>query len=449
MNNYNMFPENDYRNYLMHWGKGKQAKEHKYISREKGKNGKWIYTYASNLKNKAKETIDKFTNKNVEPALEGTSEVENRRVGNFLDLLNSLTTKKEPTSTKQSKLSVLKSKISQTLKKPISSVEHKRSLKSIMGSISKSTRKRVSDALKKPISSIKSSVAGKSLKKLNSKISGALSTSTKALKSSKFISKLQGKSKSKKISGNPNDPRPAGDSSMDHSKSDKSELRSYLLGLGVHYATMNYPALERDAIRAARSLEAPVRKKLVEDKRNKSAIDPETGLHLKNSESSKIMDMGMVNPEYKNFDANTKNNCMLCTTAYDLRRRGYEVSANKASTGYSPEDCTRWYKGGKVETIAVTEGLDARSIDKYADETIDYLKKQGNGARGNLMVTWTTGGGHSVAYEIEDGNVVIYDCQTNKIYKDPKRVLRKTIGAQCMRLDNLEVDHKYVKEAVR
>ena len=42
----NTYPENDYRNYLMHWGKGGESKNHKYVSRKMGKNGKWIYAYA-------------------------------------------------------------------------------------------------------------------------------------------------------------------------------------------------------------------------------------------------------------------------------------------------------------------------------------------------------------------------------------------------------------------
>ena len=46
MNELYTYPENDYRYYLMHWGKGGESKNHKYISRKKGSGGKWIYTYA-------------------------------------------------------------------------------------------------------------------------------------------------------------------------------------------------------------------------------------------------------------------------------------------------------------------------------------------------------------------------------------------------------------------
>lgn len=32
---------------LIHWAKGKQAKQHKYVDRKMGKNGKWIYYYTT------------------------------------------------------------------------------------------------------------------------------------------------------------------------------------------------------------------------------------------------------------------------------------------------------------------------------------------------------------------------------------------------------------------
>lgn len=63
MNDFYEYPPNDYRNYLMHWGKGEQAKDHKYISRSIGKAGKWIYTYAknsiSNARNKLSNAWDR------------------------------------------------------------------------------------------------------------------------------------------------------------------------------------------------------------------------------------------------------------------------------------------------------------------------------------------------------------------------------------------------------
>ena len=48
------YPENDYRGYLIHWSKGGESKNHKYLSRKMGSNGKWIYTYAKGAANKVR-----------------------------------------------------------------------------------------------------------------------------------------------------------------------------------------------------------------------------------------------------------------------------------------------------------------------------------------------------------------------------------------------------------
>lgn len=47
---------------------------------------------------------------------------------------------------------------------------------------------------------------------------------------------------------------------------------------------------------------------------------------------SKKKDVSAVNPKYTK-DVNATVNCMLCTTAFDLRKRGYDVSAKPLGEG--------------------------------------------------------------------------------------------------------------------
>lgn len=454
------YPENDYRNYLMHWGKGKESKNHKYISRFMGKNKKWQYIYPEDLKNGAKNLLNKFTGKGKVEA-EDISEEEvqdttteetatsSQSKSGLLSRFTALLGKNNSGNTqgnkaKQNGFSALKNKVSNALKKPIALNKPKKSLESHLGSLMK-TKTKVAKTLSNSISAFKQSKLGKVSKQADSAGKSKLA---------KSISGRLNKAKSKLVgaSSGSNDPRPAGDASMDHSKSNKKELRSYLLSVGVHLATGNKVSLiTKDVVRGLEAAKSVKRNKEVEEVRSKSKIDEKTGLHLKSKESSKLEDMAMVNPEYKNFDTNTKNNCMLCTTAYDLRRRGYEVSAKKASYGYQEADVVRWYKGGEVEECSIANDLSKQARRQHARNTIDYVKQQGDGARGNLMVYWTTGGGHSMAYEIENGQVVIYDCQSNKTYKGSsvEKLLSNTVYSECMRLDNLEVDWDYIKEAVR
>ena len=251
----------------------------------------------------------------------------------------------------------------------------------------------------------------------------------------------------------------------DHAKSDKGPLVAYLANLGLDAAmllSMN-PAgavyLTMDLARGGQAIASSVKTKKVEKIRAKSRVDKKTGFHVKSEEMTKKQDMSMVNPSFANFDRNTKSNCMLCTTAYDMRRRGYEVSANKASTGYQMEDALSWYNGAKLETSVPTQkkygvkttlkssfGMNRGVTNKVTED----LLKQGEGARGNLMMIWDRfGSGHSVVYEVENGKVVLRDCQTNRVYKNPNSLLGQSLAASYIRLDNHEPNYKKIKEAVR
>lgn len=285
-----------------------------------------------------------------------------------------------------------------------------------------------------------------------------------AWEASKMQSTNIGSVKSKGSTGSYNSP-----SKKDNSKSDKSPLALYLVNLGwdaAMIATLN-PAglvyLTVDLARGGQAVAASIKTKKVEKIRAKSKVDKKTGLHLKESEMTEKEDMNMINPSFANFDRNTKNNCMLCTTAYDMRRRGYEVSANKASVGYEEKDALKWYNGAKLEksvpyskndkyttrlktSAGATFGLNRGITSKVEKD----LLKQGNGARGNLMMTWDyNGNGHSVVYEVVNNKVILRDCQTGKIYNNPATLLNRSVGASYIRLDNIQPNYKNIKEAVR
>lgn len=248
-------------------------------------------------------------------------------------------------------------------------------------------------------------------------------------------------------------------------ESDKSELARYLTNLGLDVAMLatgnplGAGYLAADLTRGAAAVGSSIKTKKVEKIRAKSQVDKKTGFHVKNSEMTKKEDMYMVNPQFANFDRNTKNNCMLCTTAYDMRQRGYEVSAKKSVSGYQMEDALSWYKNAKLETsVALNKKPGFKTSAKAAfgmnrgvtDKVVSDLLKQGEGARGNLMMVWDKfGSGHSVVYEVENGRVVLRDCQSNRVYKNPNALLGKSLAASYVRLDNREPNYKQIKEAVR
>lgn len=207
-------------------------------------------------------------------------------------------------------------------------------------------------------------------------------------------------------------------------------------------------------------------------------IDAKTGFKLKaNADATQKQDAKAVNPGYHNFDENTKNNCMLCTNAYELRRRGFDAIAKDATIGYFTKDIKKWFPKSKVENsgyiskkhpqaqkvvkseIAGTSlytrscwilNHDKKYKKEMASSTIESLSKTKN-SRGNILVRWGDGGGHSMAYEVKDGKVSIIDAQTGKVYNDKsvEKLLNKTIYSQWSRLDNVDFNKKEIKKVVR
>lgn len=229
----------------------------------------------------------------------------------------------------------------------------------------------------------------------------------------------------------------------DHSKSDKSPLAIFMAEAAFDVATLNVLGLGLDAVRLAQAINSEAKTKKFEKERIGCETDPNTGFLLKNKNRSIEEDIERVNPSVKNFDGNTKNNCMLCTCTYDLRRRGYEVSANKASVGYFKEDLKAWYPKVKVTQCLGETNREMRQNVK------DRLLAQGEGARGNLMINWKgfAVAGHSVAYEVKDGKLLIIDAQINKVYKNPDTFLKQCKNiVEVARLDNLTISKKNIKE---
>ena len=190
---------------------------------------------------------------------------------------------------------------------------------------------------------------------------------------------------------------------------------------------------------------AKMREHAAAKRRESEEIDPKTGFYVKNDKNSSMeTDVRNVNPGFTNLSDNTKNNCMLCTTAYDLRRRGYDVNAERISSGLQYTDVKRYYPDAEVRRVT-----GATTTAELNQKTKEALISQGEGARGNLMVQWQGGaGGHSMAYEVHNGEVKIYDAQSGEVH-ETEEIIAYTMAVSYARLDNVEPDWDRIKEAVR
>lgn len=238
-----------------------------------------------------------------------------------------------------------------------------------------------------------------------------------------------------------------------------ARIASDAVSLAVSLLMFNpaYAALSAKSI--ADAVLADQRTKKNEERLAKLEVDPESGLRLKSETSTEREDMKMINPGFRNYDDDTKNNCMNCTTAYELRRRGFDVAANKRDVGYTAKKIQEYFPGAKHNVIQPRE-TDYKSNLKASygmnkalgKKILSELSQQPDGSRGNLMIDWPYGGGHSVVYEVNGGQVTIRDCQINKSRNTDRRILNDllnyTVGASYIRTDNAKVDYDKIKEAV-
>ncbi len=186
--------------------------------------------------------------------------------------------------------------------------------------------------------------------------------------------------------------------------------------------------------------------KKYEKHRATEETDPKTGLKLKDNPDATVkQDMRDINREHEYWmfhgdeREGTTRNCMLCTTALDLKRKGYDVKAGKVKNGFNDDELKKWYKKPEITRDRI-------------EEIFRKLEKEPEGSYGNFMCTWEMGGGHSMFYRIENGKVAVYDAQSNQYYKDIKTsdLYHYMWGGQnrtaYCRTDNLEVNIDYLKE---
>lgn len=150
--------------------------------------------------------------------------------------------------------------------------------------------------------------------------------------------------------------------------------------------------------------------------RDKNPTD-KTGLHLKTKTYTAKEDAKAVNPQFKNAYRNSKNNCALCTLTYDMRRRGYEVFAQKASEGYVMSELlpTVYKKAPEIKRFDVMTERKNGNKERYVSGFLkDSMKDLPNGSRGYVSLQFRQGFGHAVAFEKTNDQVRLVDAQIGK-----------------------------------
>ena len=168
---------------------------------------------------------------------------------------------------------------------------------------------------------------------------------------------------------------------------------------------------------------------------------------LKEKDASPDEDSAEINERYHE-GVEYQMNCYSCSLNYDLRRRGYNTEAIADYDGATADEITACYKDPVVYANQTP-----MSTKQATKEMVDTMKREGDGAYGNLFVYWKSGGGHSMVWAVENNEVVIRDCQTNTVYKGNEietlisytYVDRYATAMNFFRTDNLELTDEILK----
>lgn len=159
----------------------------------------------------------------------------------------------------------------------------------------------------------------------------------------------------------------------------------------------------------------------------------------KSLSSEEIMDtvVSKINPGYGK--PGSVNNCRRATFAYEMRRRGYDVSATLTPNGRGQDASGLFNAISPSENIVpsgrlgmaqrlVRESKKGGSFSRFLEKSPSGLGKHTFGSltetahhfdslpdrsRGELGVKWASGGAHSMVWEKINGKMYIIDAQRN------------------------------------
>lgn len=160
-----------------------------------------------------------------------------------------------------------------------------------------------------------------------------------------------------------------------------------------------------------------------------------------------------TNPNYNyRYDEYSKN-CQRCVVAYELRRRGYDVTArNRFKTGEDkwPQIAHIDRKKGTYEgrwkgafKNAKTVNVSARTEKGVIGNIEKQLAKAGNGSRGVVQILYKNGGGHVFNVENNNGKIQYVEAQAGRMKNINTTMSRvKLDRVMFVRTDNLRISDR-------
>lgn len=146
-----------------------------------------------------------------------------------------------------------------------------------------------------------------------------------------------------------------------------------------------------------------------------------------------------ANPNF-HVDTAYQINCQRCVPVYELRRRGYPVTAmpKRKQYGEKPNKCSYGYECFETPQVKGIWGQQP-ALTKAA--LLKDLKSLPDGARVGIIWAWNNDTGHTTVCEKVNGKLVFIDPQTGKIGDETLGKAYRKYGYSWYRMDDKELNH--------
>lgn len=142
-------------------------------------------------------------------------------------------------------------------------------------------------------------------------------------------------------------------------------------------------------------------------------------------------DLAAVNPNFSTGEYKWTNNCQRCVPTYEMRRRGYRVTAKPIPTGSAKDALAQTFE------LAWTRQDSQLCLRKNALQKIRMkMSTWGDGARAEVFLAWPNGSGHVFVAEQRNGETIFVDPQNPAA--DASKYLEKAVAGSVrfLRIDN-------------
>lgn len=170
----------------------------------------------------------------------------------------------------------------------------------------------------------------------------------------------------------------------------------------------------------------------------------------KTKPTSISQDVKASNPKFNGLSNGYNNNCSNVTMTYELRRRGYDVTAKPLFGGRPSNEIDKMFGNPKITSMKPS--YEKGNKVKPADQVRASIGKQPVGARGAIRVRYEGAGmGHIFNWEMTNTGVRFVDAQDSGRKRD--RPLNNTgsklSNVEWFRTDNAKINMKLVGNSVK